>query len=70
MLGWSARELAERTGLHIATIQRMERQDGPARGNASSVARVERVFEEAGIEFLRDNRSCGVRARLAEPVGN
>ncbi len=63
LLRWSARELAERAGVHLATVQRMERFDGTVRGTARTVAQVERALEAEGIQFLPDNGGPGVRLK-------
>ena len=50
-LGWSARELAERAGVHMATVQRIERRNGPLRANVDSLHKIEQTLGTAGIEF-------------------
>ena len=50
-LGWTARELAERSKVHVTTIQRIERGTGPARANSETIWRVQSVLESAGIAF-------------------
>ena len=50
-LGWSARELAKRAGVHLNTVQRIERRDSPLRANAESLRRIESTFGGAGIAF-------------------
>lgn len=60
LLGWSARRLAERAGVHLATVQRMERCDGTVRGTVRTAARVQRALEAEGIHFLLDNGDPGV----------
>ena len=42
-------ELADRSGISVPTIKRMEAGDGPIRGNYESVAAVVAVLEAAGI---------------------
>ncbi|MCH7711941.1 MAG: transcriptional regulator [Proteobacteria bacterium] len=66
LLRWSARILAEQAGVHLSTVQRMERSAGPVGGNVESVRRVQAALERAGVEFLADDDSPGVRlTRLA-----
>ncbi len=69
LLNWSARELAERAGVHIATVQRMERHDEQVRGNAATVDKILDALEASGIEFLNDDGHRGVvlRAPQREP---
>ena len=64
-LGWTARELAERSNVHVTTIQRIERGTGPARANSETIWRIQGVLESAGIEFHTNN---GVSHRFLEPV--
>ena len=61
LLRWSARELARKSGVHITTVQRMERGDGPVSGTVQTLAKVERALEDAGVEFTAQNGSPGVR---------
>ena len=60
-LNWSARVLAERAGIGMLTVYRMERAGGPLTGNNESVRRVQDVLERAGIEFHTDHDGLGVR---------
>jgi transcriptional regulator with XRE-family HTH domain len=64
-VGWSARELAERAGLHITTVQRMETGSGPVIGNISSIRRVQEALEAAGAEFIDDIEKPGVSLHAA-----
>ena len=66
LLGWSARELAGRAGLHITTVQRMENGHGPVTGNIRSIRRIQEALEAAGTEFIEDVREPGVRLRASE----
>ncbi len=52
-------ELAERAGISVATIRRLESGQGGKRVAPGTVAEVRRVLEEAGAEFIPD----GVRRR-------
>ncbi len=61
LLRWSARELAERAGVHIATVQRMEHCEGPVQGTVECLRKVQHALEAAGVEFLGDNGGPGLR---------
>ncbi len=61
LLRWSARVLAEQAGVHLSTVQRMERSHGPVGGNVESVRRVQAALERAGVVFLAEDDSPGVR---------
>ncbi len=63
LLRWSARELAERAGVHLSTVQRMERSEGTIRSTVRTVAKVERALEAEGVDFLPDNGGPGVRLK-------
>ncbi len=66
LLRWSARELAARAGVHITTVQRMERSNGPVNGTARSVFKLQAALETAGVEFLSSNGGPGVRLKGPE----
>ncbi len=62
-LNWSTRVLAERAGVSIATVYRMERTGDPVTSNTESVRLVQDVLERAGIEFLADHDGLAVRLK-------
>ncbi len=68
LLHWSARVLAERAGVHLSTVQRMERSQGPVGGNVESVRRVQAALERAGVGFLAEDDSPGVRLLKADEL--
>lgn len=52
LLGIDQRQLAERAGLSLPTIQRMEASDGVIRGNVDSLMKLVDALGAAGIELL------------------
>ena len=54
MLGWSAIELANRSGVGSASIKRYEVQPGIPIANTKNLMVIRNIFEEAGIEFIGD----------------
>ena len=54
MLGWSAIELANRSGVGSASIKRYEVQDGVPVANTKNLMAIRNALEEAGIEFTGD----------------
>ena len=69
MLRWSANALADRTGLGIATIQRMEALRGVPTSSARNVEIVQRTLEDAGIVFIEEERGrAGPGLRLRDPI--
>jgi hypothetical protein len=49
-------ELADRSGVSVPTIKRMEAGDGPIRGTYENVVAVVAVIESAGVEFTNGNK--------------
>ena len=54
MLGWSAIELANRSGIGSASIKRYEVKDGVPVANTKNLMSIRNALEEAGIEFTGD----------------
>jgi transcriptional regulator with XRE-family HTH domain len=52
LLGIDQRELAQRSGLSVPTIQRMESSDGVIRGNVDSLMKLVDALAVAGIELI------------------
>jgi transcriptional regulator with XRE-family HTH domain len=52
LLGIDQRELAQRSGLSLPTIQRMESSDGTIRGNVDSLMKLVDALATAGIELI------------------
>ena len=50
MLGWSAIELAKRSGVGSASIKRYEVQSGIPIANTKNLMVIRNTFEEVGIE--------------------
>ena len=55
MLGWSAIELANRSGVGSASIKRYEVQPGIPIANTKNLMVIRNTFEDAGIEFTGDS---------------
>ena len=63
LLGWSQTELAERAGMSLPTVKRVETESGP---RVSEDARygLQRALELGGVEFIDENGGGpGVRLR-------
>ena len=68
LAGLDQKQLAERSGLSLPTIQRMEASDGNVRGNVDSLTKVVEALREAGVELIGDGARSegggrGVRLR-------
>ncbi len=73
MLGIDQRQLAERAGLSLPTIQRMEASGGTVRGVVDSLVKVIAALEAMGVELIAEGAASegggrGVRLR-APPAG-
>ncbi len=70
LLGIDQRELAERSGLSLPTIQRMEASDGVIRGNVDSLMKLTTALADAGVELIGENAAStggGRGVRLKGP---
>ena len=64
MLRWSAKQLSEKSGVSLPTVQRMEGERGPLRSSAGNVLKVQQTLEDAGVIFIdEDDEGPGVRLR-------
>ena len=54
LLGIDQRELAQRSGLSVPTIQRMEASDGVVRGNVDSLMKLIDALAANGIELIAE----------------
>jgi transcriptional regulator with XRE-family HTH domain len=67
LLGWHQAELAQRAGIGLATIQRLERApDGVLMAHVSTMMKLVECFESAGITFLRADQAGGIGVRKAD----
>ena len=63
LLGWSQTQLAERAGLSLPTVKRVETESGQRVSDAARYA-LQRALESGGIEFIDENGGgSGVRLR-------
>jgi len=63
LLGIDQRELAQRCGLSLPTIQRMESCDGVVRGNVDSLMKLVDALAASGIELIGEGTSSSGRGR-------
>lgn len=67
LLRWSAAELAEISGIGVATIRRLELVDGVPSSNARTLVALQQALEAAGIEFIGSPEDApGVRLRYPQ----
>ena len=60
LLAWSQETLAERSGVSIPTIKRLEAEDGALGGRAETSEKIRTTLQAAGIEFTNGD-APGVR---------
>lgn len=66
LLGWSQDELAERSGVSIPTVKRLEAAEGDLGGRTQTADRIIAALEAAGVIFLVPNgEGPGVRLKKA-----
>ncbi len=64
------RQLAERSGLSVPTVQRMEASDGVVRGNVDSLMKLVTALRDGGIELIDEGAPSpggGRGVRLVTP---
>jgi transcriptional regulator with XRE-family HTH domain len=67
LLGWTATDLAERSGVSYPTVQRLDATKGPVGGRFETVDAIRRALEGAGIQFLESGSAAagpGVALRI------
>ena len=67
LVGWKQDDLAKAAKIGIATIRRVEGQQGPMMGYVSTLMRIQSAFEQAGVRFLDNDAGGGIGVRLAAP---
>jgi len=71
LLGIDQKTLAERAGVSVPTIQRMEASNGNVRGIVESLTKVVEALREAGVELIGDgmpSHDGGRGVRLRSPA--
>ncbi len=64
ILRWNQSDLADKCGVSIPTIKRMEAMEDVVKGNRTTIFAIERIFTDAGIEFIPENGGgAGVRLK-------
>jgi transcriptional regulator with XRE-family HTH domain len=67
LLGWSQDKLARAAGVGLATLQRIEQNEGVVRGNFSTVLKIQKALEQAGVHFTDDDAGeIGVHLQISK----
>jgi transcriptional regulator with XRE-family HTH domain len=64
LLGWHQSTLAEKSGVSMPTIMRLEAKGGYLGGRFETQMKIRSAFDRAGLEFTDDD-GPGVRLRAA-----
>jgi predicted transcriptional regulator len=64
LVGWSQDDLADKAGISVPTIKRLEAAEGDIGGRAETRAALVVALEKAGVEFIAENGGgAGVRMK-------
>ena len=69
LLNWQSEGLSKKVGVTRQTLHRLESFDDIPPSRSQSLVELQRVFEEAGIEFIDATDDKGPGVRLAKPSG-
>jgi transcriptional regulator with XRE-family HTH domain len=70
LLAWSQTMLAEKSGVSLPTVMRLEAKDGPLGGRDDTREKIRAALEKAGVEFIDENEAGpGVRLRKVKRKG-
>ena len=65
LLGWSQDRLSKKADIGLATLRRIEQKEGIAKGNFSTIIKIQKALEQAGIHFTEDDTGeIGVRMKI------
>lgn len=63
LAGIDQKTLAQRAGVSLPTIQRMEASDGVVRGVVDTLVKVIRALEESGVQLIGENQASAAGGR-------
>jgi transcriptional regulator with XRE-family HTH domain len=66
LLGWRQEDVAQAAKISVATIRRIESQEGTLTGYVSTLLKIQTAFEQAGIQFIDDDETGGFGVRMAK----
>jgi transcriptional regulator with XRE-family HTH domain len=66
LLGWRQDDVARAAKISVATIRRIESQEGPLAGFVSTLVKIQVALEHAGIQFIDDDELGGFGVRMAK----
>lgn len=68
LLRWEQKDLAEKSGISLPTIKRLEGVRGPLAAHGRTIAALQQALESGGVVFLADGQDTigGPGVRLAK----
>jgi transcriptional regulator with XRE-family HTH domain len=66
LLGWRQEDVARAAKISVATIRRIESQEGTLTGYVSTLLKIQAAFEQAGIQFIDDDEAGGFGLRMSK----
>jgi predicted transcriptional regulator len=66
LVAWSQEELAEKSGVSLPTIQRLEAAGGDLGGRPETGEKIMAALEKAGVEFLDDGQGVRLKPKKAK----
>jgi transcriptional regulator with XRE-family HTH domain len=66
LLNWRQQDLSDASKVGLATIQRIEKGSGVAKGNVDTIIRLQQALERAGVCFLDADTTAGIGVRLTK----
>lgn len=67
LLGWDQEALSKAAGLGVATVRRLEAQEGAVNSHTATLRRLIEVFAAEGVTLLANGTEGGPGARLTRP---
>ena len=65
LIGWTARQLAEKAAIGFSTLIRLESEEGVPSSHVKTLGSIKTAFEDAGVEFIGSpENGAGVRWKL------
>jgi transcriptional regulator with XRE-family HTH domain len=69
LLGWSAQDLADASGVGITTIRKNELSNGPVTMIRANVEVITRALKTAGVDLIPENGG-GAGVRMTKPASD
>jgi len=66
LLGWRQEDVAQAAKISVATVRRIESQEGPLTGYVSTLVKIQEAFQQAGVQFIDDDELGGFGLRMAK----